>query len=117
LKPSIVNLVIRKYVESSLTTQAIEGQEWLLKREVPSTEEVLGASFEGENEEPPHNDVDKPWTSKEAYLKAQYGILREDMLRPIRLAIKNFRESPEMNDDNDTRKSIISDLKPPANTA
>lgn len=56
----------------------------------------------------PHNIVDGPWSSKEAYIGAHYQILREDGIGPLRKAIEQVRFRPEMNEEDET--CIYSDV-------
>ena len=50
----------------------------------------------------PHNIVDGPWPSREAYLGAHYQILREDSIAPLRRAVSEFKKCPALVDDVDT---------------
>lgn len=100
-------------------------QEWRNLSEIPSKAEIcppdkalVEAADEVEDardprnwnkyqEEPsydqnlPHNIVDGPWPSKEAYLGANYQILREDAIAPLRRAVASFKKCPALEDDNE----------------
>ncbi|CZS98291.1 uncharacterized protein RCO7_08942 [Rhynchosporium graminicola] len=51
----------------------------------------------------PHNIVDKPWPSKEAYLGAHYQIIREDSIASLRTAVAEFKQTPSMDESSETR--------------
>ncbi|KAG4433671.1 hypothetical protein IFR05_010839 [Cadophora sp. M221] len=51
----------------------------------------------------PHNIVDGPWPSKEAYLGAHYQIIREDSIAPLRTAVTEVQHTPSMDESDDTR--------------
>jgi helicase required for RNAi-mediated heterochromatin assembly 1 len=48
----------------------------------------------------PKNIIDGPWNSKEDYIGAHYQILREDVVGPLRRAVSEFRQHPDMLEDN-----------------
>jgi len=49
----------------------------------------------------PHNIVEGPWPSKEAYLAAHHQILREDAIAPLRRAVAEFKKCPSLVDDSE----------------
>ncbi|KAE9364989.1 P-loop containing nucleoside triphosphate hydrolase protein [Stipitochalara longipes BDJ] len=49
----------------------------------------------------PHNIVEGPWPSKEAYLGAHYQMLREDAVAPLRRAVAEFKKCPSLADDSE----------------
>jgi len=49
----------------------------------------------------PHNIIDGPWPSKEAYLGAHYQIRREDAIAPLRRAVDEFKKCPTLADDSE----------------
>ncbi|KAL2062469.1 hypothetical protein VTL71DRAFT_6735 [Oculimacula yallundae] len=51
----------------------------------------------------PHNIVDGPWPSKEAYLGAHYQIIREDAIASLRNAVLEVQTHPSMEESDDTR--------------
>ncbi|KAL4925742.1 putative DEAD box helicase involved in nonsense mediated decay [Aspergillus undulatus] len=71
---------------------------WLLKPEVPSSDEILGSDEEFVDLQP--NKLEGPWESKGTYLKAHYDLLREDAVAPLRDSVAIFRMNPDMNDNN-----------------
>jgi len=52
-----------------------------------------------EVEDLPRNPVDSPWESKEAYLSAQYQLLRREGIEGLRYAVNRFRADPVGLDD------------------
>ena len=96
---------------------------WRNLPEVPTQEEVMPTSNDDHSDkarsepwdqyqqehaiyEPnhnlPHNIVDGPWPSKEAFVGAQYQILREDAIAGLRRSVANVKENPNMQDSKDT---------------
>jgi helicase required for RNAi-mediated heterochromatin assembly 1 len=59
----------------------------------------------------PHNIVDGPWPSKEAYLGAHYQILREDAIASLRRAVLEFKKCPLLVDD--TEICVYKDVRHP----
>ncbi|KAL4736326.1 P-loop containing nucleoside triphosphate hydrolase protein [Aspergillus similis] len=70
---------------------------WLLKPELPTSDEVFGSDGEFVDLEP--NKIEGPWASKDVYLKAHYELLREEAVAPLRDAVAIFRSDPNMSDD------------------
>lgn len=70
---------------------------WLLKSEIPTKEEIL------DNEEVPvellENRVNRPWLNRMKYLETHYELLREDAISPLRDAVDQFKQTPDMTDD------------------
>lgn len=54
------------------------------------------------DEKLPHNIIDGPWSSKEAYLGAHYQIIREDSIAPLRNAVTEVQANPMMEDTEET---------------
>jgi helicase required for RNAi-mediated heterochromatin assembly 1 len=48
----------------------------------------------------PENIIDGPWGSKEDYIGAHYQILREDVVGPLRRAVSEFKQHPDMLEGN-----------------
>ena len=77
---------------------------WLSRAELPTTAELGGtihdgpATGDGGFLELPTNIIDGPWSSKEEYLRSHYELLREDAVAPLRDAIEEVREKPDMAD-------------------
>ncbi|KAK0279177.1 hypothetical protein LTR35_008912 [Friedmanniomyces endolithicus] len=99
--PSTLNLRIRNYFQPS--TVPIHGSAWLSRPAVPSTEEILDTDTASSNSadivEIVPNKPQGAWESKEAYLSAQYELLREDALQPLRMAVARMRITPEGNEE------------------
>ena len=116
------NRILRDHIYKRYENQAFP-QEWRNLPEVPSTAEICPPSRslvdKGDVDEEdrdkwnqyqndplydrtlPHNIVDGPWPSREAYLGAHYQILREDAIAPLRRAVESFKNCPSMVDDAD----------------
>ncbi|KAL3468590.1 P-loop containing nucleoside triphosphate hydrolase protein [Aspergillus heterothallicus] len=71
---------------------------WTLKPEIPTSGEIFGDE-DNEFVDLATNNIDGPWESKEAYLKAHYDLIREDAVAPLRDAIAIVRNDPGMRDD------------------
>lgn len=105
--------ILREHIHKSFQAN-IFPEPWRNLPEVPSSAEINPADDDdGElseekwndyQDEPayyrklPHNIVDGPWPSREAYLGAHYQILREDAIAPLRQAVSVFSKDPSMND-------------------
>jgi helicase required for RNAi-mediated heterochromatin assembly 1 len=93
-----LNRDIRAYVAAANVRPAQGAKSWLFKAEVPTTEEIL------ENGEEPiqlsENRLNRPWPNRRKYLETHYELLREDAISPLRDAVHQFRETPDMSDDN-----------------
>jgi helicase required for RNAi-mediated heterochromatin assembly 1 len=107
--------VLREHVFRSY--ESLEGvSDWRKLPEIPSYDEVMGIystsheeddsdkgsdSASETNEMPalPFNLVDRPWNSKEDYIRTHYELLREDGVAPLRDAVKIFKSQPTMGDD------------------
>jgi helicase required for RNAi-mediated heterochromatin assembly 1 len=50
----------------------------------------------------PTNNIEGPWESKMAYVGSHYQMLREDAIASLRTAVKEVKNNPSMNDDDDT---------------
>ena len=91
-----LNRDIRAYVTAASAPAANTAKPWLLKPEVPTTDEIM------DDEEPvelSENRLDKPWPNQRKYLEAHYELLREDAISPLRDAVHQFRNTPDMCDD------------------
>lgn len=91
-----LNRGIREYVAAASAPLANTPKPWLLKSEVPTTEEIL------DDERTVHlsaNRLDRPWPNQKKYLETHYELLREDAISPLRDAVHQFRETPDMCDD------------------
>ncbi|KAL4954088.1 P-loop containing nucleoside triphosphate hydrolase protein [Aspergillus filifer] len=94
---SFVTKDIAKYFSQSLCQDPDASKSWTSRPEVPTSEEIFGADGEFVDLEP--NKLEGPWSSKDAYLKAHYELLREDAVAPLRDAVAIFQCDPEMNDN------------------
>ncbi len=72
------------------------GGSWKSQPELPGKDELCQGA---EPHDLPRNPVDRPWASKEAYLEAQYKILRMEGTEGLRASVGHFRADPEMADD------------------
>lgn len=83
----------------------IEGSTWQSKPELPTAQEILAP--QEESEVLPENPVDKPWSSKDEYLKAQYEILRCNAVEGLRYSVNSYISARRagyevIEEDNDT---------------
>jgi helicase required for RNAi-mediated heterochromatin assembly 1 len=98
-----LNTDIRAYVAAARTPVAAEP--WASKPEVPSSNEILGVDDTlncGDVVNLVANQVQGPWPSVGAYLKAHYELLREDAVAPLRDSVAYVRATPKMMDSPDT---------------
>ncbi len=115
------NEILRDHIYKRYETRAFT-QEWRNLPELPSKSEICppnqkskdaADTNQGRNlnmspmtpvydQNLPHNIVDGPWPSREAYLGAHYQILREDSIAPLRRAVSEFKKCPALVDDEDT---------------
>ncbi|KAK3941975.1 P-loop containing nucleoside triphosphate hydrolase protein [Diplogelasinospora grovesii] len=79
-------------------------QRWKLLPELPQSDEILTAG--SKVDQLPENPVDTEWASKDAYLAAQYQILRRDGIESLRSSVRGFinasRGRQEVRDDDKT---------------
>ncbi|KAK5123677.1 hypothetical protein LTR85_002313 [Meristemomyces frigidus] len=121
LQPPTLNTNIRQYFDDA--KKHVDGGSWLGRPEVPTLEEVLdtdvGSSTSSDIVEIVPNKPTGAWESKgesavkarvsrlqsadhnppEAYLGAQYELLREDAVRPLREAMSNVRAYPTASEE------------------
>lgn len=99
--PQKLNLKVREYFEDA--KKVVDGGPWLDRPEIPSSKEVLDTETEStsssDNVEIIPNRPKGAWESKEAYLAAQYELLREDAVRPLRIAVAQVKFTPTANED------------------
>ncbi|KAL2849230.1 P-loop containing nucleoside triphosphate hydrolase protein [Aspergillus pseudoustus] len=95
-----VNKVISGYFDQphAEDPDTLISKPWTLKPEIPSSREIFGDE-DDEFVDLATNNVDGPWESKEAYLKAHYDLIREDAIAPLRDAVAIFRNDPGMGDN------------------
>ena len=92
-----LNRDIRAYVAAANTLPAEIAKPWLFKSEIPTSAEILD-----DEEEPlqlPKNRLNRPWSSRKKYLETHYELLREDAVSPLRDAVHQFKNTPDMSDD------------------
>ncbi|KAH0537467.1 hypothetical protein FGG08_005730 [Glutinoglossum americanum] len=89
------NEAIRAY---GRTSQTGSGESWLSKPEIPTTSEILGVAGD-KFMDIPGNKIDGPWSSKEDFISTHYELLREDAVAPLRDAVADVKENPQMKDD------------------
>ena len=100
---------MRKYGLSVTPDAAVETDSWEQRMEIPTADEILdkdnGDDDDDDDEDDgnavdvPVNRVDRPWKSKEDYLRTHYELLREDAIAPLRDAVAAVQASPEMKDN------------------
>lgn len=90
----VLNLEIRRYVQTAGAVVGEDSPPWLSQPEVPASGEVLVLNDDDVNIPP--NKVNGPWRNKEKYLSSHYSLLREDAVAPLRDAVDEFRKNPDM---------------------
>ncbi|KAM0718692.1 hypothetical protein Q7P37_005763 [Cladosporium fusiforme] len=100
LQPKL-NARVREYYQP--TRKPADAGPWLDRPELPTAAEILDVEGDGSSTsdvvEIVPNRVEGAWESKEAYLSAQYELLREDSLRPLRESVFHIRKEPDQNED------------------
>ena len=90
-----------------------DASSWLGKREIPSSVEIMGITSDdgngtGENEIGlTVNNIDTPWDSKEQYLEAHYELVREDAVAPLRDAVAEVKNEPNLIEQDSTNSAAI----------
>lgn len=72
---------------------------WCQQREIPTSQEVRGditGNGEDDEVEVSINEVSKPWPSREEYLEAHYGLLREEAVAPLRNVVSELLAEPQI---------------------
>jgi helicase required for RNAi-mediated heterochromatin assembly 1 len=99
--------VIRGHVNFELSTSSppLAGEEWRSMPELPTSQE-LNPNWEEERATImallKKNDITSPYPSKEKYLETHYRLQREEGITMLRFAIKQYRETPGMEDADNT---------------
>lgn len=92
-----LNRDIRAYVAAANKLPTNTAKPWLFKSEIPTSGEIL------DDEEEPvqlsENRLNRPWPSQKKYLETHYELLREDAVAPLRDAVHQFKNTPNMSDD------------------
>lgn len=82
-----------------------QSEDWVSLPELPTSSE-LNSDWERDGEKirarARLNDVTRPYVNKEEYLQNNYFLQREDGVANIRKSIMDFKEDPNMMDDDDT---------------
>jgi hypothetical protein len=98
------NLAIQKYIIDA--GQAADPQSWLSCPEIPTPEEALDITEPWQRVDPEDNGIllsgnrlCGPWDSKDQYLSAQFEMLREEVIRPLREAIHWVKNNPTLRED------------------
>ena len=92
-----LNRNIRAYVAAANTLPASTAKPWVFKSEIPTSGEIL--DDEGEPVRLSENRLNRPWPSRKKYLETHYELLREDAVAPLRDAVHQFKNTPDMSDD------------------
>lgn len=103
-----LNRYVREYMRA--TYEPVNTGSWLARPEIPTSAELLGKSDyerEGDNDDGDGDDelelqvniIQGPWPSKEQYLSAHYELLREDAVAPLRDAVAEVKDVPNMMDN------------------
>jgi helicase required for RNAi-mediated heterochromatin assembly 1 len=93
----LLNRDIRAYVAAADTRQPDTVKPWLLKEEIPTSDEILDNELEPVQLS--ENRLDRPWPGRKKYLETHYELLREDAISPLRDAVHHFKNTPDMRDD------------------
>lgn len=106
-----LDLSIREYMRALIRSN--DASPWLGKREIPSSAEIMGITLDdgngtGENEIGLNvNKIDTPWDSKEHYLEAHYELVREDAVAPLRDAVAEVKNEPNLMEQDSTANAAI----------
>ena len=85
-----LNLSIREYFRKP--DEASQSSAWLAQQEIPTAEEINNESAV----EISVNQIKGSWECKDKYLQAHYELFRDDAVAPIRDAVMEVKETPEM---------------------
>lgn len=92
-----LNRDIRAYVAAANARPGNTAKPWLVKAEIPTSEEIL--DDEDEPVQLSENRLNRPWPNRRKYLETHYELLREDAISPLRDAVHQFKNTPTMCDD------------------
>ncbi|KAJ5745331.1 ATP binding protein [Penicillium odoratum] len=95
----LIDCSIQEHLAGSETTPSTSHQ-WISKPEVPSGDEIMGidGTESGDDVILPSNRPFGPWPSATEYLRTHYELLREDAIAPLRDAVTDLRDGPNMKD-------------------
>ena len=97
---------IDEYVKFRLESE----HAWTSKPEIPSSAEIAFDEDEEEDENAvtiPCNKLVDPWLSREEYLEAQYRLLREDAVSPLRDVVSEIKEEPYIEEKHSQENAAI----------
>ena len=83
---------------------------WRQQREIPTAREIRGdiaANGEDDEVEVPVNEVSKPWPSREEYLEAHYGLLREEAVAPLRNVVSELLAEPQIEETSSQENAAV----------
>ena len=103
-----LDLSIREYENGVQDT--VDLPLWRQQREIPTSQEIRGdimANDEDDEVEVPVNEVSKPWSSREEYLEAHYGLLREEAVAPLRNVVSELLVEPQIEEKNSQENAAI----------
>ena len=113
-KPKLtLDLSIREYEKA--IQDAANLPSWCQQREIPTPQEIrgdLGCNGEDDEVEVPVNEVSKPWPSKEEYLEAHYGLLREEAVAPLRNVVSELLAEPQIEEKHSQENAAIYEKVP-----
>ncbi|CZR63092.1 related to NAM7-nonsense-mediated mRNA decay protein [Phialocephala subalpina] len=110
--------ILEEHIQQTWKNGNFGTNSWVLKPEIPTSEEILPPYKKKELKEESWNDyqedpvydpnlatniIDGPWSSRKTYLRSHFEILREDAVASLRESCVKFRADPSMIDDKDTR--------------
>lgn len=118
-KDAKTSAIIQDHIRRRYYYTDVEKQdEWQRLPEIPSGEEILHSIPDHDLPENPLPTADdpspRPWKDKAAYLSAQYKLLREDAIRPLKIACQEFMAAPDLGDSHKT--SIYTHVSQPLST-
>lgn len=103
-----LDLSIREYEQEAQDTG--DFPLWRQQREIPTSHEIRGdlaSNGEDDEVEVPVNEISKPWSSKEEYLEAHYGLLREEAVTPLRNVVSELLAVPQIEEKDSQENAAI----------
>ncbi|KAH8816936.1 P-loop containing nucleoside triphosphate hydrolase protein [Xylogone sp. PMI_703] len=109
-------ITIREHIDKSYQYGRTFAEQWRNLPEIPTRREIMPDPLDTTEYEEEWNDyqrdplynpllpaniIDRPWTSKSAYIGAHYEILREDGIAPLRDAVMAVKKNPMRHDSDD----------------
>jgi len=108
-----LDLSIREYEKGAQDTG--DFPLWRQQREIPTSQEIRGdlaSNGEDDEIEVPVNEISKPWSSKEEYLEAHYGLLREEAVTPLRNVVSELLAVPQIEEEDSQENAAIYEKVP-----